>query len=266
MIPRSRSQAFGTALAILALAVPAARAAELDPVMRERIAAIANEGEGAAVTEELLRRHEGSGPAARARKAALEEAAAVAAPFLDESVRKADWNESHMGIDGPVCFDGAPKLGLMFRAKGIPVYTATTGSHVFLIANFPEAMFVVDPTIRQYFGQDLAPSWVPQVFVGTVSELAALYARDPGLPVLPYRKIYFNLEWPASRKDSMIIGKRDKFLWSTSSAEYAPLTAYFNAEARRSRHQTFGDAARPAQFRDWARLDRAAGSLVRPGR
>lgn len=69
MTPRSRPLA--TASALLALAVSAARAAGLDPAMRERLAAIKNEGEGSVVTEDLLRRHDSSSPAARAREDAL---------------------------------------------------------------------------------------------------------------------------------------------------------------------------------------------------
>jgi len=253
------------AFVLASVSASSPRAAELDPAMRARIAAIANEGEGSVVTEALLRKHDSSSPAARARKAALVEAATAAAPYLDESVRKAGWNDSHMGIDGPVCFDGAPKLGLLLRALGFPVFTAATGSHVFLIAVYPEAMFVVDPTIHQYFGQDAAPEWAPQVFVGTVSELAALYQRDPGVPVLPYRKIYFDAEWPAYRKDSMILSKRDKFLWSPFSAENAPLASFFNAEARRSRVKKLSEEV-PEKFGDWARTPGEPLSILPPGR
>ena len=254
------------ALSLLAFPGSGSRAAELDPAMRARIAAVANEGEGTLVSEALLRKHDSSSSAARAREAALIAAASAAAPYLDESVRKAPWNDARMGIDGPVCFDGAPKLGLMLRALGYPVYTAATGSHVFLIAVYPEAMFLVDPTIHQYFGQDAAPGWVPQVFVGTVSELAALYGRDPGVPVLPYRKIYFDLEWPAYRKDSMIVSKRDRLLWSPFNAENAPLAAYFNAEARRARLRKLSDEDVPAGFGGWARVPGDPLSLLPPTR
>jgi hypothetical protein len=70
---------------------------------------------------------------------------------------------------------------------------------------------------------------VPKIFVGTLSELKALYEKDPGLPVLPYQKIYFNQDWPAVRRDSKMLDRRDSFLSSPDSKEHAPLTEYFNA-------------------------------------
>lgn len=208
----------------------ASSAAELNPNMRARIAAIVSEGEGTVVTEELMRK--GNKPGTEIQKK-LTQAANAAAPFLNESVRWADWNDSHMGIDGPSCFDAGPKLGLMFRALGLPGWVAAAGHHVFMIVETKDATLLIDPTIRQYFGQDSAPSWVPRVFVGTLSELKALYAREPGLPNLPYNEIYFNPEWPAKRKDSKMLSARGKFLRSINSKEHAPLTEYFNKNAGR---------------------------------
>jgi hypothetical protein len=202
-------------------------AAPLNPAIRARIAALTNEGEGKLVTEKLMRLGDNPGTETQRR---LMLAAKAAMPYLDESVRQADWNETHMGLDGPVCFDAAPKLGLMFRARGLPGYVASCAHHVFMIVETPEAVLLIDPTIRQYFGQDGAPSWVPQIFVGTLSELKALYARDPNLPVLPYQAIYFNSESPAYRRDSKMLNRRDNFLWLPASKEHAPLTDFFNAE------------------------------------
>jgi hypothetical protein len=133
-----------------------------------------------------------------------------------------------MGIDGPTCFDAAPKLGLLLRALGLPGWVAAAGHHVFLIAEAPEAILLIDPTIRQYFGQNRAPDWVPHIFVGTLSELRALYAREPGLPVLPYQEIYFHPEWTAVRHDSRMLGRRDKLLRSPMNQEHAPLTEFLN--------------------------------------
>lgn len=213
-------------LVTAALLLPsAAFSASLNPEMAAKIAALRSEGEGTRVTEELMKRGDKPGTALQRR---LQQAANAAIPFLDESVKNADWNETHMGIDGPSCFDAGPKLGLMFRAKGLPGWVAAAGHHVFMIVEAPEATLLIDPTIRQYFGQNHAPAWVPKVFVGTLSELKALYNRDPGLPVLPYQRIYFDPEWPAKRRDSKMLSARSKFLRSTQSREHAPLTEYFN--------------------------------------
>lgn len=202
--------------------------AALNPGIAARIAGLVNEGEGTVITEALLRL--GDHPGTQTQRT-LQRAAVAATPYLDASVRQAPWNDSHMGLDGPACFDGAPKLGLMFRARGLPGYVAACGNHVFLIAETPEATLLIDPTIRQYFGQDSAPDWVPTIFVGTLSELKALYAKDPGLPVLPYSSIYFNADSPAYRRDSKMLGQRNRFLSSPESTEYAPLTRYFNLGA-----------------------------------
>jgi hypothetical protein len=200
--------------------------AALNPSMQSRLASLVNEGEGTAVSEALLAR--GDHPGTDIEKK-LRNIARAAEHDLDESVRNADWNDAHFGIDGPACFDGAPKFGLLLRALHLPGYVAASGSHVFLIAQTADAALLIDPTIHQYFGQDSAPDWVPRIFVGTLSELRALYEREPGLPLLPFEKIYFDPEWPASRKDSKMLGQRDRLLSRQSDAEYAPLVRFLNA-------------------------------------
>ena len=213
----------------LLLAPASAHSAPLKPAMEAKIAAIRSEGEGTRVTEELLRKGDKPGTATQRR---LQAFAAATIPYLDASVSKAPWNDSHMGIEGPSCFDAAPKFGLMLRAMGMPGWVASCAHHVFVIAETPEATLLIDPTIRQYFGHNHAPAWVPKIFVGTLSELKALYSREPGLPVLPYNKIYFDPEWPAQRRDSKMLSARGKFLRSTQSKEHAPLTGYFNRYGR----------------------------------
>jgi hypothetical protein len=232
------------ALAALCAILTAPASAQLDAAMRARIEAIAPIGPDIEITEALLRRGDASG-----QKAALAAAAAIATRYLDASVRAVPTDEARLGIEGANCFDAAPKLGLMLRAKGFPVSTVGAGSHVYLVASFPRGMLVVDPTIRQYFGAAGSPSWVPKIFVGTVSDLAALYAREPARPVLPYRDIYFP-EFGARRKDGKIFSRRSSYLSSPSSQEHAPLTAYFNAEAGRRRLQKFEKTTLPALSRD----------------
>jgi hypothetical protein len=206
--------------------VSVCEAAPLNSDVASCLARIRGEDSGARITEELLRKGDKPGTAIQRK---IRQAAAAAIPYLDESVRKAPWNESHMGIDGPACFDAAPKFALMLRGMGLPGYVAACAHHVFMIVETAEATLLVDPTIRQYFGQTSAPAWVPKIFVGTLSELKALFARDPGLPVLSYQSIYFNPDWPATRRESKMLSRRDKFLRSSGNAEHAPLTTYFNA-------------------------------------
>jgi hypothetical protein len=213
------------ALALIAsLLAPPARAA-LNPGVAARLASLTSEGEGTPVTETLLRRGDHPGTLVEQK---LKQVAKAAASYLDASVRNAPWNDSHMGIDGPVCFDGAPKFGLLLRVLRLQGYVAVCGHHVFLIADYPEATLIIDPTIRQYFGQNLAPDWVPRIFVGTLSELKALYERDPGLPVLPYKQIYFSVDDPASRSDRRMLAHRDRLLSQPEGSEYAPLAEYLN--------------------------------------
>ncbi len=196
-------------------------ATTLDPVASARIAAISNDGDGTAVNERLLARGDNPGTDAQRK---IMQAAAEATQYLDASVKVSQ----NIGIDGPVCFDAAPKFALMLRGRSLPGYVAYNSHHVYMIAETANAVLLIDPTIRQYFGQDSAPSWVPKIFVGTLSELKALYARDPGLPLLHYQDIYFDAMYPATRSDSRMISVRDSFLSSSESSEYSPLTEYFN--------------------------------------
>ena len=226
-----RSQIFLLLCALLAplslYLSPSAAAAELKPGMRARIAAIRNEGEGTTITENFLKKGDRRGTETQK---SLQNIAASARAYLDASVRAGDWNDTRMGIDGPTCFDAAPKFALMLRALGLPGYVVNNDHHVFLVAETKDATLIIDPTIRQYFGQNYAPTWVPQIFVGTLSELRALYAREPGLPVLPYQQIYFDPSWPSERHDSKMISRRNKFLSSPNSREHEPLTDFFNRQ------------------------------------
>jgi hypothetical protein len=211
---------------LVALPLQAVAASALNPAVAAHLEALTSQGEGTQLTELAMRKLDKPGTATEKM---IKEAVKPMIPYLDASVRQADRNDVHMGIEGPMCFDAAPKLGLLFRALGLPGYVVACGHHVFMVVQTAETMLIVDPTIRQYFGQDAAPSWVPKVFVGTLSELKALYNRDPGLPVLPYKEIYFNADWPAYRRDSKMLSVRSSLLRSPNSKEFAPLTKYFNA-------------------------------------
>lgn len=218
---------------ILLLLLPSISHAALKPSIAKRLASFKNEGDGKEITEALLKK--GDKPGTELEKK-LKQVAKDVMPYLDSSVRNADWNrELRFGIDGPSCFDAAPKLGVIFRALGLPGYVVARPEHVFMIVETPEVVLLVDPTIRQNFGHDLAPSWVPRIFVGTLSELKALFRRDPQVPNLPYTKFYFDPENPPTRRESKMLDRRDKLLSSPETKEHAPLTEFLNRSTSSSR-------------------------------
>ena len=65
--------------------------------------------------------------------------------------------------------------------------------HYYLIQRLPFGEIVVDPTIRQFFGGTRAPPSVPKVFVGTVADLHALFARHDAAKSTSYSaaRVYF---------------------------------------------------------------------------
>lgn len=204
-------------------AVSHAHAFGLDASISERLAGISDEGDGVKLTESGLAKGDRPGSdLAKKLKSVVREAA----PYLNKSVLNGGWNESKMSIDGPVCFDAAPKLAMMLRAQGFPAHVAASGHHVFIVLETKDVSLIVDPTIHQYFGQDASPDWAPRIFVGTLSELKALYARDPGVPVMTYDLVYFNPEDPSVRRDTKIVGMRSKLQYLWFNSEQAPLIEY----------------------------------------
>lgn len=212
-----------TLILLALLWASAANAFGLSADISERLANISTDGDGTELTESALAR--GDRPGTELSKK-LKEIVRGAAGAVNKSVLEAGWNESKMSIDGPVCFDAAPKLALLLRGRGYPAHVTASGHHVFIVLETKEVSLIIDPTIHQYFGQDAAPAWAPQIFVGTLSELKALYARDPGLAVLPYDQVYFNPADKSVRRDSKIVAARTKMTYLSFSSEQAPLIEY----------------------------------------
>jgi hypothetical protein len=134
------------------------------------------------------------GPQAEHRVETVRAAAVRALAALRESVARGGWNGPGTTLDGPCCGDAAPKLAVMLRARGIPARLIEGEFHYYVAVDLPEGPIVVDPTVRQFFGRKDAPSSVPTVFVGTVGQLNALFARHRAAKATRYdpSRIYFS--------------------------------------------------------------------------
>jgi hypothetical protein len=114
-------------------------------------------------------------------------------PALERSVWHGGWRGPGTTLHDSCCGDAAPKLGLLLRQMGRAVDVVEAEFHYYLIQRLPFGEIVVDPTIRQFFGGARAPPSIPKVFVGTVSDLHALFARHAAAKTTSYdvARIYF---------------------------------------------------------------------------
>lgn len=101
----------------------------------------------------------------------------AAVPGLRRSVELGRWNGPSTTLDGPCCGDAAPKLAALLRLRGWPAMLVEAEFHFYVVVRLPDGDVVVDPTFRQFFGREKAPSSVPQVFVGTWGELDEVFQR-----------------------------------------------------------------------------------------
>lgn len=117
-----------------------------------------------------------------------------ALPALRESVALGSWSGPRTTLDESCCGDAAPKLAALLRARGIPARLVEAEFHYYVILDLPEGQLIVDPTIRQFFGKKGAPKSVPAVFVGTISELRALFLHHQAAKTTRYdhQRIYFS--------------------------------------------------------------------------
>lgn len=113
---------------------------------------------------------------------------------LRESVALGQWSGPHTTLDESCCGDAAPKLALLLRAQGVPARLVEAEFHYYVILDLPDGQIVVDPTVRQFFGRKRAPRGVPQVFVGSIAELHALFQRYASVKTTSYgpARIYFS--------------------------------------------------------------------------
>lgn len=101
----------------------------------------------------------------------------AAVPGLRRSVELGQWNGPSTTLDGPCCGDAAPKLAALLRMRGWPAMLVEAEFHFYVVVRLPDGDVVVDPTFRQFFGREKAPSSVPQAFVGTWGELDGVFER-----------------------------------------------------------------------------------------
>lgn len=115
-------------------------------------------------------------------------------PALRESVALGSWSGPHTTLEESCCGDAAPKLAALLRARGVPARLVEAEFHYYVMIETPETQIVVDPTIRQFFGGRKAPRAIPDVFVGTIPELNALYERFRTAKTTSYGplRIYFS--------------------------------------------------------------------------
>ncbi len=109
--------------------------------------------------------------------AVVRDAVAKVLPALRESVALGSWSGPHTTLDQSCCGDAAPKLAALLRARGVPARLIEAEAHFYVLIESPDVQLFIDPTIRQFFGKRAAPRGVPEVFVGTLPELAEFFER-----------------------------------------------------------------------------------------
>jgi hypothetical protein len=155
---------------------------------------------------------------------AVEGAVQRALPSLRESVSLGRWNGPRTTLDESCCGDAAPKLALLLRAQGVPARLVEAELHFYIILDLPDGLIIVDPTVRQFFGKKHAPKSIPQVFIGTPSELETLFTRHSGSRTVrdePSR-IYF--KDAVVREDALRV--LESSIRSGSLSEHEPLRRF----------------------------------------
>lgn len=117
------------------------------------------------------------GEAAAAAVRRLRSTVAKVLPLLRRSVGARVRAGARLTLDDACCGLAAPDLGYLLRRAGHPVHAVEAEFHVYLAQPYEGELLIVDPTVRQFFGGPAAPQGVPAVFVGTLGELHALFAR-----------------------------------------------------------------------------------------
>jgi hypothetical protein len=127
--------------------------------------------EGSVVDEAAL-----SGTAALEFRRTLHDFAARARPFLEESINRSFRNPRPEPLSKPVCEAAAPRLAYLLRRNGMPADVVQAAAHTYVITSGPGGVIILDPSIRQFFGEEKAPPTMPAIFVGSLEELKALFA------------------------------------------------------------------------------------------
>lgn len=97
-------------------------------------------------------------------------------------------------LSGKACGTAAPALAWMLRRMGREAHVVDAEMHVYLLYEAPEGRIIIDPTVRQFFGGERAPSDIPSVFVGTAGELNDLFKAHAESKSTKYGvdRIYFS--------------------------------------------------------------------------
>ncbi|MFA6092727.1 MAG: inorganic diphosphatase [Elusimicrobiota bacterium] len=124
----------------------------------------------------------------------LSAAASRARSALAKSVQLGRWNGQNTSLSGSCCGDAAPKLGFLLRQMGFPADVVYSEFHYYLMERTADGDIVVDPTFRQFFGGLQAPPEIPEIFVGTVEDLAAFFKAHSARKTTQYelQRIYFS--------------------------------------------------------------------------
>lgn len=130
--------------------------------------------------------------AIQAVKDELRRGAAAAQAVAAEAASARSFQGRAMSLDDPCCGVAAPVMGVLMRRAGIPVDAVQAEFHTFLTRRSGDEIYIVDPTIRQFFGGRNAPATVPQVFVGTLGDLEQLFIAHQKAKTTKYdtRRIY----------------------------------------------------------------------------
>jgi hypothetical protein len=156
-------------------------------------------------------------------------AAHSALASLRESVARGDWNGPGTTLDGSCCGDAAPKLAVLMRGHGLPARLVEAEFHYYVMLDLPGGQIVIDPTVRQFFGQAAAPKTVPAVFVGTVAQLRELFARNRLAKTTRYEpdRIYFSDAHDREAK----LAALDRQVRTGSAREHEPLRRFLATPA-----------------------------------
>jgi hypothetical protein len=150
---------------------------------------------------------------------------------LRESVARGGWTGPDTALEDSCCGDAAPKLAVLLRGRGLPARLVEAEFHYYVLLDLPGGQIVIDPTVRQFFRR--APESVPPVFVGTITQLKALFASRSAEKTTRYApdRIYFS----DARDREAALAALDRKVRSGSSDEHAPLRRFLAAPARAER-------------------------------
>lgn len=175
----------------------------------------------------------------------LRRGAAAAQSVAAEAASARTFQGRAMSLDDPCCGVAAPVMGVLMRRAGIPVDAVQAEFHTFLTRRAGEDVFIVDPTVRQFFGGAKAPATVPQVFVGTLGELEALFAAHQKAKTTRYdvTRIYRS---EAVVKNSLLAEAELLAAWASGPSKLLTPAEAVERDTYRGLGRALGKPAAPA--------------------